>query len=74
MRKYNENPKNFLGLFLKPHQGSALDPLEGSQHPPNPQLIIAIAVWLFYWNSKKTDQLIFLISITGLITKSICRT
>ena len=46
-------PKNFLGLFPKPHQGSALDPLEGSQHLPNPQLIIAIAAWLFSWNSKK---------------------
>ena len=59
MRKYNENPKKFLGVFPKPHQGSALDPLGGSQHPPNPQLIIAIAVCLFSQNSKKTDQLIF---------------
>ena len=48
-----KSQKNFLGLFPKPHQGSALDPLEGSQHPPNPQLIIAIAAWLFSWNSKK---------------------
>ena len=59
MRKYNENPKIFLGLCPKPHQGSALDLLGGSQHSPNPQLIIVIAARSFSQNSKKTDQLIF---------------
>ena len=36
MKKYNENPKHFQELCVKPHQGSALDPLGGSQHLPNP--------------------------------------
>ena len=56
---YNENPKIFLVLCPKPHQGSALDLLGGSQHSPNPQLIIVIAARSFSQNSKKTDQLIF---------------
>ena len=53
MKKYNENPKNFPGLCPKPHQGSVLDLVGGSQRPPNPQLIIAIAAQLFSQNSKQ---------------------
>ena len=53
MRKYNGNPKNFPGLRPKPHQGSALDRLRGSQCPPNPQLTIAIAARSFSQNNKK---------------------
>ena len=53
MKKYNENPKMFQGLHPKPHLGSALDPLGVSQYPPNPQLIIVIAVRSFSQNSKK---------------------
>ena len=53
MRKYNEYPKNFLGLCPKPHQGSALDPLGGAHSSPKPRLIIAITVPSFSEKSKK---------------------
>ena len=60
MRKYYGNLKHFLGLSPKPHQGSALDPPGGlTVLPPNPQLIIVIAVQSFSQNNKKNDQLIF---------------
>ena len=53
-------PNILKGLRPKPHQGSALEPLGGSQRPPTPQLIIAIAAQSFSQNSKKKpDQLIF---------------
>ena len=53
MGKYNESPKNLLELCPKPHQGCSLDQLGGSQHPQNPQLVIAIAVQSFSQNSKE---------------------
>ena len=52
--------ENFWGLCpLSPYQGFALDPLEGSQHPPDPQLMFYVPLARSFFALQKTDVPIF---------------
>ena len=52
--------ENFWGLCpLNPTQGFALDPLGGSQHPPDPQLMFYVPSARSFFALQKTDAPIF---------------